>query len=155
MMAGRRRRASFASMRLLLAFLCLAAPARAWEFSASPVCTLAHAEGAAEMRVTHDPRLAEPYAIDVTGPAVWPEGPVFGIDFAGPRPLSIATGRHSLSSGGRTVTVTDRGFGNVLNGLEFNDTAIARLASASVSFSLEGIAEPMAAFRACLAAPVA
>ena len=69
--------------------------------------------------------------------------------------MAISTDRHVLSDDGRTVTVRDTGFGNVLNGLEFNGAATAILADAAVTFPLDGIAEPMAAFRACLAAPSA
>jgi hypothetical protein len=38
----------------------------------------------------------------------------------GPRGNMISTSRHALSDDGRTLSVSDRGFGNVLNGLEFN-----------------------------------
>lgn len=135
--------------------LCLASPAVAWEFTPVPVCTLSHATPDAAVTVTYDPRQPEPYAIRIDRAAPWPEAPVFAIDYAGPRALAISTTRHRLSEGGTAVTVTDEGFGNVLDGLEFNTTATALLGDARVAFPLEGAAEPVRAFRACTEAPVA
>ena len=140
-------------MRIALAFCLFAHPALAWEFTARPICTLSHAEDGASMAVTYNPAAEEPYAITVTGPALLPVEPVFSIDFAGPRALTISTDRHVVT--GNTLTVTDHGFGNVLNGLEFNDTATASLNAAPLRFGLDGIAEPMAKFRACLTTPIA
>jgi hypothetical protein len=142
-------------MRLALALFLLAGPLHAWEFSADPLCTLSHATEEAAVVVTHDPAIPE-YAITMTrAGAPWPEGRVFAIRFDGPRGLTISTTRHSLGAGGRALTVTDRGFGNVLDGLQFNDTATALLGDAAVAFPLDGAAEPVARFRACVAAPVA
>ena len=53
-------------------------------------------------------------------------GPIFAIAFVGDSPFEITTNRHALSDDGQTLTVRDRGFGNVLNGMEFNTTAILR-----------------------------
>jgi hypothetical protein len=145
-------------MRVVLTFVLVllgAAPARAWEFSPVPVCTLTHDEAGHAVTVTWDPRQAEPYAIRIEGQASWPAAPVFAIDYAGPRPLMISTARHRLSADGRAVTVTDTGFGNVLDGLEFNATATAVMGGAQVAFSLAGAAEPVRAFRACTEAPLA
>lgn len=143
-------------MRAALVLLLLAAaPARAWEFTPAPVCTLRHAEAGHAVTVTWDPRVAEPYAIRIEAPSPWPAEPVFSIDYAGPRPLTISTGRHRLTEDGRAVTVSDTGFGNVLDGLEFNATATAVMGGARVPFSLDGAAEPVRAFRACTEAPLA
>ena len=136
-------------MRLVLALLLLAAPARAWEFSPDPICTLTHDTGAAAVRVTHDPRIPE-YAITLTlAEGAWPDGPIFAIRFDGARGLTISTTRHVLGQGGAALTVTDRGFGNVLDGLQFNDTATALLGDRAVPVPLDGAAGPVAAFRAC------
>jgi hypothetical protein len=105
--------------------------------------------------VTWDPRQAEPYAIRIDGPAPWPDGARLLDRLCGPRPLGISTARHRLTEGGRAVTVTDTGFGNVLDGLEFNATATAVMGGARVPFSLDGAAEPVRAFRACTEAPLA
>ncbi len=143
-------------MRLTVALaLTFAAPAHAWEFAADPVCTLSHETSGASISVTFDPRRTEPYSIAVTRSAPWPTEPVFGIRYEGARALTITTNRHVMSDGGRTVTVRDRGFGNVLNGLEFNATATAFLGETDLSFTLEGAADPVRAFRACATPPSA
>ena len=143
-------------MRFALAFLLLVTmPAAAWEFTPLPVCTLFDDTDMRRVVVTHDPRLTQPYEITVTGTTPWPESPVFSMRFDGPRGLIISTERHRLSDSGRTLSVTDTGFGNVLNGLEFNDTATALSGDIAVSFPLVGAAPEVRAFRACIAAPTA
>ena len=143
-------------LRLALAILALlTAPAVAWEFTPTPVCTLSHANASASLTVTYDPRRPEPYAIAVTNAARWPDSPVFSMTFEGQQSLTISSSRQKLSDGGRTLTVTDKGFGNVLNGLEFNTTATAILGGTSIPFPLEGAAPEVKAFRACVAAPTA
>jgi hypothetical protein len=142
-------------MRLLLLALLAASPATAWEFTPVPVCTLRHATEEASVTVTFDLRQPEPYAIRLDRTAPWPEAPSFAIDYAGARPLTITTSRHRLSDGGTAVTVTDEGFGNVLDGLEFNATATAILGDVRAPFPLDGAAGPVRDFRACTVAPVA
>lgn len=141
--------------RAVLPLLILATPAVAWDFTPVPVCTLSHVTGTESLTVTFDPSQPEPYAIAVTRDAPWPDAPEFAIRFDGARGLTISTNRQSLSDEGRTLTVTDRGFGNVLDGLEFNTTATARSGEADVSFPLGGAAEKVRAFRACTEAPSA
>jgi hypothetical protein len=132
--------------------LCLAlapGPALAWTFSPDPVCTLAHDDPAVRIVVIHDPGPGD-YAITLTlTGAVWPESPAFHITFQGPRPLTIGTGSHALSDDRRSLTVRDTGFGNVLNGLEFNADALAFAGDRRVPFSLSGAADPVRAFRTC------
>lgn len=137
-------------MRIFLVTLLLAAPVHAWEFTAAPICTLTHSEPTADVQLTYDPR-GPLYAITLTGPD-WPPAGVFAIRFDGPRPLTITTNRQEIN--GPALTVTDRGFGNVLNGLEFNDTATALLGETASPISLADAAEPVRAFRACVAAPL-
>ncbi|ROU03607.1 excinuclease ABC subunit B [Histidinibacterium lentulum] len=136
---------------LAIAALLAAGPALAWEFTATPVCTLSHeAEGSA-WEVTYDPA-AELYAIAITlSEGGWPEAEVFSIGFAGGRSLVISTDRHVLSGGGATLTVTDRGFGNVLDGLEFNAAARAFAGDGEALAALDGAAPEVQAFRACVA----
>jgi hypothetical protein len=67
----------------------------------------------------------------------------------------ITTDRHVLSDGGTSLTVTDRGFGNVLDGLQFNNVATALLGNTAVVIPLANAAEPVARFRACAALPTA
>lgn len=131
----------------LMAFI--ASPAPAWEFSASPLCTLEHATGEVTVRITYDAALPE-YTIALTlRDGAWPASDGFSIVFGGGRALTIGTDRHSLSGDGRTLTVTDTGFGNVLNGLEFNSIATAIAGSRRVDIPLQDAGEPVQAFRAC------
>ncbi|WP_238928694.1 excinuclease ABC subunit B [Alexandriicola marinus] len=142
-------------MKMMAAFLVLtlSTPASAWEFRAIPICTLDHATDQAQVRVTFDPSIPE-YAIELTlTDRPWPDTSPFGIRFEGSRPNLIMTDRHALTDTGRTLTVRDSGFGNVLDGLAFNDVAIALIGDEAVAIPLDGAAEPVAAFRACIAAP--
>ncbi|MEM9999736.1 MAG: hypothetical protein AAF940_02545 [Pseudomonadota bacterium] len=123
-------------------------PAFAWEAKFGPICELIYEGEPAGVRLTYDPSIPE-YSIAITPNQPWPEGPIFAMRFDGPRGNMISTNRHQLSDGGATVTVIDRGFGNVLNGLEFNDTATALLGDRSVTVPLDGAAPEVQAFRAC------
>lgn len=137
-------------MRLALTLTLLASPAAAWEFASSPVCTLSHDTGDVAVTVTKDPSLPEPYAIALTlADGTWPEVPVFAIQFVGPFGLVIQTDRHALSEDGRTLTVTDTGFDNVLDGIGLNRTAIMLVGPAVMPVDLDGAGGPVAAFRDC------
>ena len=139
-------------MRYLIPFLLLTSPAYAWEFTPSPICTLTHTEARAEVTVTYD-HASGLYAIAVTSPNGWLASPAFSIRFDGPRAGVISTQRHQTN--GATLTVSDTGFGNVLDGLEFNRTATAFTQTSAVTVSLDGAAGPVQQFRACTTAPVA
>jgi len=52
-------------------------------------------------------------------------------------------------SNGASLSVTDTGFGNVLTGLETARVARAVSGPRIIEIPLDGIADPMAAFRAC------
>jgi hypothetical protein len=140
-------------MRIVAAALLLASPAAGWEFSALPVCTLSHNTGAGSVTVTWDPGRPQPYAIALAAPSPWPDAPVLALRFDGPRAMTLATDRHARSADGRTLTVTDTGFGNVLDGLEFNRRATALADGAALPVPLDGAAGPVQAFRACTTAP--
>lgn len=135
-------------MRIAIALALLASPAAAWEFSSSPICTLSHDTDSGSIVVTYDASIPE-YAVSITRDAAWPDAAAFAMEFAGGQPLTIQTPRHTLSDDGLTLTVRDRGFGNVLDGLEFNQAARASSGQADAIFPLDGIADPMAAFRRC------
>ena len=137
-------------MRIFIVLLLTALPASAWEFTSDPICRLDHTEADVSVKLTFD-HSSGLYAIAVTQPNGWPGAPVYSIRFEGPRPLTISTDRHQIIGG--TVTVTDTGFSNVLDGLEFNRSATALTATAAAQFSLDGAAEPVQAFRACTTAP--
>ncbi len=143
-------------MRCLLALLALtlATPALAWEFTAAPVCTLNHATPEVTVAITFDPGTPE-YAITLTlADGVWPEAAVFAIAFEGGWPITIRTDRHELSDGGRTLTVRDSGFGNLLDGIGRNSRATAMVSGRSVTLPLDGAGGPLEDFRACPAPPL-
>lgn len=141
-------------MRLILLFVALPLPALAWEFRADPICTLTHTTDTAEITVTYDASLPE-YAVHVTLIGrEWPDAPGFVMSFEGANAFGIQSDRQTLSEDRRSLTVRDTGFGNVLNGLQFNETAMAMSGGLGVTFPLAGIAEPMEAFRACPAPEV-
>ncbi len=132
-----------------LALLCfLPTSLSAWEFTPGLPCRLSHATPDAAIELTYDP--TQPlYTVTVTRSAPWPQTQSFEMQFNGPRALRIGTNRHQLSDDARSLTVADVGFGNLLGGLEFNETTTAIAGDANVTFPLAGIAEPLARFRAC------
>ena len=140
-------------MRSALALLLLTSPALAWEAGTDGrLCTLSHVQPDAEVRLTFDP-VGPVYTITVTTPAPWPAAPLFSIRFTGDRGLTISTDRHTTDKTGRALTVTDSGFGNVLDGLEFNRTATAFAGDAAAVLDLEGAAPEVQRFRDCTIAP--
>lgn len=142
-------------MRALLALALLATPAQAWDFSATPVCTIANDTPTLSIRVTYDPAEARPYAITLTRPDPWPRTETFGLNFGGSAGMTIGTDRHTLSNDDRTLTVTDTGFGNLLDGLANNATAAALAGDLTVPFDLTGARPAVDAFRACGTVPSA
>ncbi|MHA7885892.1 hypothetical protein [Roseicyclus sp.] len=145
--------------RILLTFALLtlaAAPATAWEAGREgTICTLTHIDPIqGEVRLTYDPS-GPLYSITVTRPEPWLEAPGFGIAFTGGAELTITTDRHVLSEDGRALTVTDRGFGNVLSGLSQNAVAAVFSGPVTLLFALEGAAPEVAEFAACELLPTA
>lgn len=132
---------------LLFALLVSATPTMAWEFTPNPICILRHSTPEATILVTFDPAQSI-YSLRITRAADdWAQTSRFGIEFEGGYPLAIGTTRQQLS--GRTLTVQDTGFGNVLNGLEYNARATAFTDTQVVDFDLTGAADPVRAFRDC------
>jgi hypothetical protein len=142
-------------MRFVLALVLLTTSAQAWDFTPTPICTIFEDTPDLSIRVTHDPSQPEPYAISLTRPEPWPVTDSFGLRFDGPAALSIGTGRHRLSPDARTLTVSDTGFGNVLDGLALNISATALAGATEVPFDLTGARQAVEAFRACGVAPSA
>jgi hypothetical protein len=138
-------------MRILaLALSLIPLPALAWEFRPDPVCTIFHDSGDMRVVVTWDPGAMPAYAISMTlAQGAWPSDPAFHIAFSGGRGLTIGTGRHELTDEGRRLTVRDRGFDNVLDGLEFNLRAAAWSGNRGELLDLSGAAPAVQAFRAC------
>ncbi|GAB5448074.1 hypothetical protein [Gymnodinialimonas sp.] len=134
---------------LSIALLLHAPAATAWEAGVDGrLCTLTHTEGDTAMRLTYD-RSVPLYTIAVSGAEPWPVAPQFTMTFDGPRPNTIRTDRHVLSPDLNTLSVSDRGFGNVLDGLQFNETAAATSGALTVRVSLDGAASEVEAFRTC------
>ncbi|MEP2531325.1 hypothetical protein [Shimia sp.] len=136
-------------MRALLLALMLATPAQAWQATVGAICTLSHDTEAANIFLTYDP--AKPlYSLTITlaqdswAPSLW-----FAMRFDGPTPIEIATSRHTLSGDATALSTADTGFGNVLDGLEFNDTAVALTQNRILQFPLDGAAPEVRTFRAC------
>jgi hypothetical protein len=143
-----------AAIALVVTAVCFGS-AHAWEAGVEGrLCTLDHTGADAIVRLTYDPSLPE-YTIAIRLAEPWPESSLFAIRFDGPQGNMISTGRHVLSEDGRTLSVSDRGFGNVLNGLEFNVVALAGTGDRVVTIDLDGAAPEVAAFRACTTAPSA
>ncbi len=139
-------------MRIVLLSLILATPATAWEATVGQICTLSHDTEQAEIFLTYDP--AQPlYTLTVTRKTEgWTQAPWFAMRFDGLKPIEISTRRHVLSGNGLALTVTDTGFGNVLDGLEYNQTAYAFTQDRLTEFPLDGAAPQVRIFRECAAA---
>jgi hypothetical protein len=142
-------------MRVLLSLLLLTTQAQAWAFTPTPVCTIIEDTPSLAFRVTFDPAQVQPYAISLTRPEPWPMSDTFGLRFDGPAAMTIGTDRHRLSPDGRTLTVTDTGFGNVLDGLALNASGVALAGTTEVPFDLAGARDAVEAFRACGVEPSA
>ncbi len=134
-------------MRLLIALVTAASPATAWEFTPSPICTLFHSNAVAYITITYDANLPE-YTLTMTlTDGTWPSAATFGMRFEGGNQIAIGTDRHMTV--GATLTVKDSGFGNVLDGLQFNETATATAGDLTITANLSDAADPVAAFRQC------
>lgn len=128
----------------------LATQATAWEFTPGMPCVLTHQSGDVAVTLTYDP-VTPLYSISLRQTEGFPVAPTFGLRFDGDLPLAIGTDRHQFTDNRRRVTVQDSGFGNVLNGLQFNQLMTAFVGAQIISVPLNGAAEPVAAFRACKA----
>lgn len=133
-----------------LAAILTATPILAWEFTPGQPCLLTHETSEAAIELTYDPT-GPLYSLTVTRAERWPDASVFAMRFDGPNPISIGTSRHERTYGGLALSVTDTGFGNVLDGLQFNQTAHAIAGDVTVSFPLAGASDPVQAFRTCTA----
>ncbi len=132
-------------MNRLIALLALliATPVSAWEFSATPICTLTDAGSDTLVKVTFDGAV---YDLSLDHPDDWEDAPVFAIRFIPNGPV-IQTDRHQIN--GRVLSVRDSGFGNVLLGLQANMTAQVLLGDTVRSVDLRGASAPVEAFKSC------
>jgi hypothetical protein len=141
-------------LRMILPILILITPlpAMAWQTGRmGTICTLSDTAG--DVVLTHDPS-GPVYTITVRRGDPWPAAAIFGITFLGQAGLTITTDRHALSDDGRAITVTDRGFGNLLAGMAGNDTATIFAGPVSKTVSLAGAAPAVAEFEACTPLPL-
>lgn len=141
-------------LRMILPILMILTPlpALAWEAGRiGALCTLSDASG--DVVLTHDPS-GPIYTITARRADPWPEAAIFGITFLGQDSLTITTDRHALSDDGRAITVTDRGFGNLLAGMVGNHTATIFAGPVSKTVSLAGAAPAVAEFEACIPLPL-
>lgn len=136
----------------LLSFLTIG-QAQAWTFTPGLICRLSHETAEARIALTYDPRVPL-YSVTVSRAAALPQTEVFSMQFLGPQGRIIATDRHGFSADGTSVTAEDSGFGNVLDGLQFNWRAEAILGDTTIAFPLEGASGPVADFRRCADLPV-
>ena len=135
-------------LALIILPLLLSYQAQAWTFTPGLICELEHEKPSAKIALTYDP--AKPlYSVTISRPGALPQEPVFSMRFVGPAGRMISTNRHTFSQDGSAVTAEDSGFGNVLDGLQFNDIAEAILGDTTIRFPLAGASEPVARFRAC------
>jgi len=137
-------------MRVFLASLWIfsATQAVAWEFIPGAPCKLSASQPDLDIELTHDP-LAPLFTMTLTRKTPWTDAQVFSITFVGASTFTISTDQHDISADKRTLSVADRGFGNVLRGMEFNQRAVASLGPDALSIDLADAAGPTRAFRDC------
>lgn len=139
-------------MRTLIAFLLLGSPALAWDFSPDPICRISEKQDLVEINLTFD-HASGVYAIAFTKlEAPWDQGQQFSIRFEGPRPKLIRTDRHVFSVDGYTLTARDTGFGNVLDGLQYNTLAALETGDERIFIQIHKSFPAMEAFRKCVKA---
>jgi hypothetical protein len=126
-----------------LAILVAATASEAWEFTSQPICTLSDSGGETQIEITYDGQI---YTLRLDHPDGWPQGQIFSMRFSPVGPF-ISTDRHRII--GTVLEVTDTGFGNVLDGLQFNGNATALLGDVAREIRLDDASEPVADFRAC------
>lgn len=136
--------------RILLLILLMIEPAVAWESGSGRVCEIVHQSENALLRITFDPAIEE-YSLAISLTRSWAAGPIFALRFEGLQSNTITTDQHRITDGGATVVVTDSGFGNVLDGVEFNTTVTAILGEQEVTVLLDGAAQSLREFRRCSA----
>ena len=121
----------------------LSSPVAAWEFTDVPLCTVSDEGSLTDIEVTFDGTL---YTLRLNNPAGWKPAPIFAIRFAPNGPF-IQTNRYEID--GTELSVSDRGFGNVIKGLQNNQIAQLILGDTSRLIDLTGAFEPVEAFKNC------
>ena len=146
------KRPLIASILSLFALGLAPLPVIAWDFTSNPICSVTHQDETIRVDLTYN-HATEIYAISLTKPdAPWAKSDEFSMRFEGHRPKFISTNRHEFSADGRTITAADTGFGNVLDGLQYNTLAAAIAENERIFVSLIGAYPHVEAFRKCVAA---
>ena len=140
-----------AAMALMIS-VC-ATQASAWTFTETDICRLTYAEDAAAVEITFDPS-ENIYSITLTRPEPWPAAPTFQLRFDGPIPLIIGTDQHELTDDGQSLSVRDTGFGNVLDGIQYNAMMTALIGDEAVTLSTMTAPDAVEAFRNCPSSPL-
>ena len=139
-------------MRALFIFLMSTSAAFAWNFTPDPICRVTEKQDLLEINLTYD-HATEIYAIAFTkSEAPWEQGAQFSIRFEGPRPKLIRTNRHEFSADGYTLTASDTGFGNVLDGIQYNTLAAIQTGDERIFIQIHKSFPAMEAFRKCVKA---
>jgi hypothetical protein len=125
-----------------------ATTAAAWDYTPGLPCLLTYQSPEVEVALTYDPT-APLYTISITDGVARLRPAIFALRFEGPAALTISTDQHVLTEQGKRLSVADTGFGNVLNGLQFNRRMVAVIGDQTISVPLEGASGPVAQFREC------
>lgn len=133
---------------LLLSLCLMAPPVLGWTFTPGLPCRLSHETPEVAVELTFDPN-GPLYTITLTRPAPWPEAPVFSMRYFGPFGRTISTDQHQRSADGRSLSVSDSGFGNVISGLIQDQAFSAQTGDTAVTVPLDGAAAPATAFAGC------
>lgn len=137
-------------MRIALIFAMMPLPSLAWEFSPDPICTLTHSAPDADIVITYNVDLPEYTLHIILRGGVWADTDTFQLIFGGGRGGAIGTTQQAISGDGTTLTVRDSGFGNVLDGLEFNRRmGVVTDAQMMFDVALDDAVPAVRAFRAC------
>lgn len=132
----------------LITFFCASA-AQAWVYDGRADCSVRHQTDKLGILLSYAPQTGL-YSIAITRwDKAWAGGNRFSMKFDGPKPIFITTDRHELAQNKTTVIASDTGFGNVLDGLEFNFVAAAQLGRERVTIPLKGAKSEIAKFREC------
>lgn len=136
-------------MKMIALLALLPLRAAAWEFSPDPLCTLTHQAETAEIVITKDVTVPEYTLTVMLRSGAWPDAPVFFMDYPNGVGPDISTNRHTLSADRATLIVRDRGFENVLIGLEENGILYASSGGLRVTADVAMAFGAVQEFRAC------
>ncbi len=134
---------------VVLSLLGSSANIGAWTFTPSPICTVEHQTELIELELTYN-HASGVYALKLTKPELtWDASRKFSMRFEGSKPIFISTTNHEFSSDMKSLIASDSGFGNVIDGLQFNTLAAAITDNERIFIPLTGAEPKIDAFRNC------